>query len=146
MFVTGTYEKNVADPVLIFARPFPQGSPAPKYGASDSPEYVDLQGTFEQDFCLRDDVTLERQVDQLRLFVERPGTGELLFEQFVDVDYLFTKPVSIIQQFGGSGTDEALGVATDASGNICVIGATSGDLDGSGNAGGLDMFLVKLAP
>jgi len=92
VFVRGTYEKNVSDPVLIFARPFTLGSPTLSYGASPSAEYVGLVGEFEQWFCLRDDEASERAVDQVRLTIERPGTFELLFEEFVDVDYLFVRP------------------------------------------------------
>jgi hypothetical protein len=90
--ITGTYQKNVTDPVHIFARPFTAGSLTPNYGASGSVEHVDFSGSFTQSFCLRDDVTPEQAVDQIRLTIERPGTNELLFEQFVDVDYLFVQP------------------------------------------------------
>jgi hypothetical protein len=94
VFISGTYEKSVTDPVLIFARPFTGGSLTPKYGASPSPQHGDLTGSFEQWFCLLDDVTQERPVDQIRLTIERPGTFELLHQQFVDVDYLFTRPTA----------------------------------------------------
>ena len=35
------------------------------------------------------------------------------------------------------------GCAFDNSGDIMVIGTTSGELDGGAHAGGLDMFLMK---
>ncbi|MDF1521553.1 MAG: S8 family serine peptidase, partial [Trueperaceae bacterium] len=90
--VTGTYEKTVTDPVLIFARPYTQGWSTPGYAASGSSQFVELAGAFEQWFCLRDDAATERPVDQIRLFIERPGTGELLYEDFVDVDYRYVRP------------------------------------------------------
>ena len=90
--VTGTYQKNVSDPVHIFARPFTKGSLTPNYGVSGSVEHVDFAGSFTQSFCLRDDVTPEQAVDQIRLTIDRVGSFELLHEQFVDVDYLFVQP------------------------------------------------------
>ena len=90
--ITGTYEKNVSDPVLIFARPYTQGAPTSGYAASGSVQHVPLTGEFEQWFCLRDDEALERQVDQIRLTIQRPGTFELLFEEYLDIDYLYTQP------------------------------------------------------
>jgi hypothetical protein len=47
-----------------------------------------------------------------------------------------------IQQIGTSGTDMALSVAVDASGNAYISGNTGGDLGGA-NAGGYDAFLTK---
>jgi hypothetical protein len=82
----------VNDSILVFARPYTQGSSTPGYAASGSAQYVDLTGDFEQWFCLQDDVAAERPVDQIRLFIERPGTGEILYEDFVDVDYLYVRP------------------------------------------------------
>jgi hypothetical protein len=90
--VTGNYRKNVTDPVLIFGRPFTQGGLTPNFGASGSVEHVAFSGSFTQSFCLRDDVTPERAVDQIRLTIERPDTYELLREEFEDVDYLFVQP------------------------------------------------------
>ncbi len=47
------------------------------------------------------------------------------------------------RQFGTAWDDFAYGVATDASGNICVAGDTLGGLDGATNAGAYDLFVVK---
>ncbi|TVR97544.1 MAG: hypothetical protein EA416_00530, partial [Trueperaceae bacterium] len=44
------------------------------------------------------------------------------------------------RQFGTSGDDPALGVATDVNGNVYVTGYTAGELDGP-SAGGLDAFI-----
>ena len=44
------------------------------------------------------------------------------------------------RQFGTGGEDVATAVATDTSGNVYVVGSTSGALEGS-NAGGLDAFV-----
>jgi hypothetical protein len=43
-----------------------------------------------------------------------------------------------------TGYERSTGVATDGSGNIYVVGGTTGDFDGSGNAGGeADAYVVK---
>ena len=47
------------------------------------------------------------------------------------------------RQFGTPGSDEAIGIVTDAKGNIYVVGDTYGGLDGNTNAGGRDAFIVK---
>jgi len=47
------------------------------------------------------------------------------------------------RQMGTSETDSAWGVATDSSGNVYVVGQTSGGLDGNSNSGGEDIFVVK---
>ena len=47
------------------------------------------------------------------------------------------------RQFGTFYNDFGLGVTVDASGNIYVVGGTSGNLDGNVSAGASDMFLVK---
>jgi len=44
------------------------------------------------------------------------------------------------RQFGTAGTDQAFGVATDASGNVYVAGRTGGALEGP-SAGGVDAFV-----
>ena len=90
--VTGSYRKNVSDPVYIFARPYTQGLLTPNYGASGSAQLVDFAGSFTQSFCLRDDVTLERLVDEIQLTIDRLSPSEVLFERFVEVEYLFAQP------------------------------------------------------
>ena len=47
------------------------------------------------------------------------------------------------QQLGTSRDDEAMGIATDSSGNVYVTGLTDGALDGT-RAGQLDLFVMKL--
>src|SRR6188768_505337 len=42
-----------------------------------------------------------------------------------------------------SGSERSTEVATDGAGNVYVVGLTSGDLGGSGNAGEGDAFVVK---
>ena len=46
-------------------------------------------------------------------------------------------------QLGTGTTDSAQAVSIDNDGNLFLAGYTSGDLEGNGNAGGLDLFLVK---
>jgi hypothetical protein len=49
-----------------------------------------------------------------------------------------------VRQLGSTGSDEALGIATDGIGNnVYVTGRTSGSLDGQPWSGAFDMFLVK---
>ncbi len=50
------------------------------------------------------------------------------------------------RQFGTSSLDEAFGVAVDSSGNILVVGATSGALPGQTHAGNWDAFVRKYDP
>lgn len=47
-------------------------------------------------------------------------------------------------QLGTAGHDYATGAATDGAGNVLVVGHTDGALDGQPNAGGLDVFVLKL--
>jgi hypothetical protein len=53
-------------------------------------------------------------------------------------------------RFGNTGIDHATAVAVDPSGDVLVVGFFSGTVDFSGlaltSAGGLDMFVAKLAP
>ncbi len=49
-------------------------------------------------------------------------------------------------QFGTSGTDVANGVTTDSSGNIYVIGTTTGPLYGKISSGATDTFVAKFSP
>jgi hypothetical protein len=51
-----------------------------------------------------------------------------------------------IWQGGTSENDEAYGIAVDAYGDIYIVGATSGILNGDTNAGGLDLFVKKISP
>jgi hypothetical protein len=61
------------------------------------------------------------------------------------VKYDVTGNVLWTRQFGSSNGDTALDVASDTQGNIYVVGETAGVL-GPSSAGGLDVFLTKLAP
>ncbi len=48
-------------------------------------------------------------------------------------------------QLGTDVWDHSYSVSVDGSGNAYVTGRTDGDLDGNPNAGGFDMFLVKIS-
>ena len=165
VFVTGTYEKNVTDPVRIYARPFTDAALTPNYGASGSVEHVDLVGEFEQFFCLRDDVALEQPVDQIRLTIERSGTFALLYEDFVDVDYLFVRPPSFVcidfedppftlgTQFGANYGDSPGDVAFTEQGVVVsvenfTLGAFTGfslaEVSNDGNLPGQSMWVSNI--
>ena len=45
---------------------------------------------------------------------------------------------------GSSGSESGEEIALDTSGNAYITGQTSGDLDGNTNAGGYDIFILKL--
>jgi len=47
------------------------------------------------------------------------------------------------KQLGTVSGEEGLGVSTDPSGNVYVVGLTGGDLDGNSNAGSNDLFIAK---
>lgn len=47
------------------------------------------------------------------------------------------------RQLGSPGDDFATGIASDTQGNVYVSGHTTGMLEGSANAGGIDCFVVK---
>ncbi|MBZ5710469.1 SBBP repeat-containing protein [Nannocystis pusilla] len=51
-----------------------------------------------------------------------------------------------LRQTGTTNSDYAMGVASDAAGNLLVTGATGGSLDGNIGAGGADVFLMKYGP
>ena len=45
---------------------------------------------------------------------------------------------------GSPNYERAQGITNDDNGNLYVTGYTEGDLDGNGNAGSEDIFLMKL--
>lgn len=55
------------------------------------------------------------------------------------------EPGSELRQFGTTAGDNAYDVAVDRSGNVIVVGSTSGDLAGT-NAGNADVFVRKFDP
>lgn len=48
------------------------------------------------------------------------------------------------QQMGSSSREDARGITVDMTDNVCAIGSTEASLDGSINAGGKDIILMKL--
>ncbi|HZZ29029.1 MAG TPA: SBBP repeat-containing protein [Pirellulales bacterium] len=69
------------------------------------------------------------------------GTNFGLSDAFIS-NYNSAGALQWTKQFGTSGNDFANGVATDARGNIFVVGATQGSLGGP-SAGGYDAFLSE---
>lgn len=51
-----------------------------------------------------------------------------------------------VRQFGTGMWDGAFSATTDTAGNVYVVGKTEGNLAGDTNAGGFDLFLVKMTP
>lgn len=49
-------------------------------------------------------------------------------------------------EFGTSGGDQAMGIATDAGSNTVIVGSTEGSLSGQPNLGSNDIFLAKFGP
>jgi len=47
------------------------------------------------------------------------------------------------RQWGSSGSENAMSVAIDGSGNVYITGDTNGAMDGGSNLGGTDVFLTK---
>ena len=56
-----------------------------------------------------------------------------------------TPVVEWTRQLGTGSADYGFGVSVDGSGNAYVTGYTNGSFGGNTNAGGYDMFLVKIA-
>ncbi len=53
-------------------------------------------------------------------------------------------PQATYQQWGTTSNDKAEEMIIDKDGNIYITGSTNGNLDGNGNAGAKDIFLMKL--
>jgi hypothetical protein len=49
----------------------------------------------------------------------------------------------VILQFGSDGNDAAHGLAVTGGGTVIVTGSTDGDMEGTGNAGGTDIFIAR---
>jgi hypothetical protein len=73
------------------------------------------------------------------------NTGWLagIFEDMFLVKYDSSGTKQWTKQIGTPTIDLGVGVATDSSGNVYVLGNTNGDLDGNTNAGYRDIFVVK---
>jgi hypothetical protein len=71
--------------VLIFARPFNNGAPAPDYAASGTNVYLNKKGSGAQSFTLLSG----GQVDSIRFSIYAEDKVTLLYEEFVAVDYTF---------------------------------------------------------
>jgi len=48
------------------------------------------------------------------------------------------------RQIGSSDYDFGMGMAVDSNGNLFIVGDTAGSIDGNGNLGGEDIFILKL--
>lgn len=83
------YSTTEAAGVRIFIRPFAGGALAANYGASGSPVYPVGDGNGSSQFTI---VSGAVTVDQLRIQMWNAAQSELLFEDFVPVDYKFKAP------------------------------------------------------
>jgi hypothetical protein len=80
------YSTDEEGGVLIFARPFTNGSLSPNYSASGSDLYPAGDGSISVSFRIND---APANVDQIRFQFLKPEGFVVLFETFVDVDYTF---------------------------------------------------------
>jgi hypothetical protein len=71
------------------------------------------------------------------------GNTQIGSNDFFVVKYNSSGTKQWTKQFGSSNSDSLSGVATDSSGNVYVLGSTSGGVDGNTNSGSTDVFIVK---
>ena len=90
--VSFDYQTDEAGGVLIFPRPFTNGSQTPGYGASGSPPYPVGSGVGSSWFVVRQETT----VDQIRFQMTDISQSNLILEIFVPVEYRYSQPAAII--------------------------------------------------
>ncbi len=66
--------------------------------------------------------------------------------QFGGYDVGIFKPDLSWKEFGSSGDDYVSRIKVDGNGNVFIVGYTNGNLSGSGNLGGYDVYLTKMDP
>ena len=76
------------------------------------------------------------------------GCGHARVDGYTDAFVAKVSPTGQFQwvrQYGLAGQDDSYAVSTDSAGNVYMAGTTAGSIGGP-NAGGNDVFVVKLAP
>ena len=116
-----------------------------KYHPDGSEAWTKLWGTRENDFG--SSVTVDSSGS---IFVAGHTGGDFGGTNAGDFDIFLAKchpddTQTWAKQWGTAGDDRGWSIALDSSGNIFVTGFTTGDFGGT-NAGGRDIFLIKVKP
>ena len=98
------FKTVVTDGIRIFVRPVTAGALSPKYVAHASPNFITPTGTSIGDFTFNQ---LEAvHVDQVRIQAFNTDSNELLYENFVTVDYRFLSAMASITSFNNTTSGE----------------------------------------
>jgi hypothetical protein len=100
------YTTSAAGGVRIFARPMSGGSLTPNYSASGAVVSPVGSGTGSQNFTI---TSGNPTVDGIRFQMEDAGTGALLYETIIPVNYQFTNAArNVVSQLGLTATPNIL--------------------------------------
>jgi len=98
------FKTVVTDGIRIFVRPVTAGALSPNYVAHASPNFVTPTGTSMGDFTINQ---LEAvHVDQVRIQAFNTDSNELLYENFVTVDYKYLSAMASITTFNNTMSGE----------------------------------------